>query len=624
MQINIFKSIVLLLNRMSKSSISDYIEDQNYFLAYFNLRISSMRVNSDACVLCKKYMQWSKLAQQASLNKVFVNWQEKSENIKCIPVEKIDIKREEDTDRIEKNKQYMIASHRAKKVLDVICGYMDTEEIQREIVDRLFPNDVTESVGELIAILKVLGRPFLSFRKEEKEAVFGLMLIMLDALLRETEPERQDKLSILLKQIREKDDQRAKVVTILVNRLAELESNYIIRKRSIRQILDFCVNHISDPEEQKVFVDNYLNRVKQLVGQSNDFAKGLYLEYLLLYGTEYQNDVEKKSIVSLCGKDPASVFRKNAYLENTKLINYGIECLADSFSDNIEFTKDSLVDVLNENYYFDNFNQYLMFHHMINIDENQKVQGFLSDTEYRKIEGMVHFELLYQSIFGETETPARKNESAGQRRSMADENIKDTFMEMMKYLRDASGALDGEIIIPYGKEREGRKYIALELGKSTELRSLENNEHDFIDFWVTLNSINEAVRKMWNLQIQISVEKLKGYRIRCGTLQVNNKKIYPQFDVLYVLFLAILQNVKKHRKQTENQMCVVTVSVEKEQIWVSNCIDEKDKSKIEEAIRKERYRIGQGISQWEKKKYFFRKERIRSEYVSICAVNCTG
>lgn len=772
-QINIFKSIVLLLNRMSKSSISDYIEDQNYFLAYFNLRISSMRVNSDACVLCKKYMQWSKLAQQASLNKVFVNWQEKSENIKCIPVEKIDIKREEAVDRIEKNEQYMIASHRAKKVLDVICSYMDAEEIQSEIVDRLFPNDVTESVGELVAILKVLGRPFLSFRKEEKEAVFGLMLIMLETLLRETEPEREDKLSILLKQIWEKDDQRAKVVTILVNRLAELESNYIIRKRSMRQILDFCVNHISDQKEQKVFVDNYLNRVKQLVGQSNDFAKGLYLEYLLLYGTEYQNDVEKKSIVSLCGKDPASVFRKNAYLENTKLINYGIECLADSFSDNIEFTKDSLVDVLNENYYFDNFNQYLMFHHMININENQKVQGFFSDTEYRKIEGMVHFELLYQSIFGKTETSTRTKESAEQRRLMADENIKDTFMEMIKYLRDASGALDGEIIIPYGKEQKGRKYIALELGKSTELRSLENNEqdfwefmnsnthfeedtyaicdapkttgkdskwlviqfldntcsirsdisviymlfpfqtneeeelvhslknilifrykiweilnlssstllknwtdnlfykqqmlksratnhsefdtlmeqfrdlteyickvnetenerskelfkkhfevlinsmigamnaqvlgnhgtdfretiqHDFMDFWVTLNSINEAVRKMWNLQIQISIEELKGYRIRCGTFKDNDKKIYPQFDVLYVLFLAILQNVKKHRKQTENQMCLVTVSVEKEQIWVSNCIDEKYKSKIEEAIRKERYRIGQGIS----------------------------
>lgn len=481
-QINIFKSIVLLLNRMSRSSIGDYIEDQNYFLAYFNLKISSMRVNSDACVLCKKYAEWNKLAQQASLNKVFGYWQKKSEDLKCVPVEKIDVKKEEEGSRKKRNEQYMIASHRAKGLLDVICDYKSISDIQQMIVERLFPDDISDSLDELIAMLKILGRPFLSFRREEKEAIFGLMLMMLDALLAEKKPQGEEKLYMLLRQIWENDAYRVKIVKMLMNRLAELESNFIIRKRSMNQILEFCTNHIANERKQQEFVDNYLNRVKQLVGQSNDFAKGLYLEYLLLYDEEYQEDITERKIVSLTKKDCNTAFKKNVYLENTKLINYGIEYLAESFSDNRELTEDSLKRALNDNYYFDNFIQYLVFHKVIEVDEKGKVLKFTSKEEQRKIEGMVRFELLYRRIFEGFGTTNHIEASLEQREAETEEELKDKFMEMMECLRDAGGALDGEIIVPYGKVREGMKYIALELGTSIELRRLENNEQNLREF----------------------------------------------------------------------------------------------------------------------------------------------
>lgn len=483
-QINIFKSVVLLLNRMSASSIRDYIGEKQHFFAYFNLQISSMRVNSDACILCKKYQEWNKLAQQASLNKVFSYWYKRSGDLKCDPVEKINIGKDTENDKILRNEQYMLASHRAKSLLDAACDYMNRKELQQLIVDNLFPDNVDNSPDKLIAVLKVLGRPFLSFRKEEREAVFKLMLVMLETLLKDECPAGEEKLDILLMQIWQNKGYRIKIVKILMNRLTELESNYIIRKRSMENILSFWSKHIADKGEKQDFIDNYLNRVKQLVGQSNDFAKGLFLEYLLLYDEEYPKTGKglKSSIVSLTKGDEKIHFKQNAYLENTKLVNYGIEYLAESFQSHQGIlTEDALKTTLNENYYFDNFIQYLAFHKVVETDGRGKVQKFVSDREWKKIDGMVRFELLYQGIFGELDLIKHKEEIV-QREVIAEKNIKDKYTEMLECLRDASGATDGEIIVPYETEEMGKKYIALELGTSRELRRLESSEREIKEF----------------------------------------------------------------------------------------------------------------------------------------------
>lgn len=496
-RINIFKSIVLLLNRMSLSSQKDYIDNPRYYLSYFNLQISSMRVNSDACVLCKKYNEWNKLAQQSSLNNAFRYWQKKSEGLKCVPIEEFDSKRDVEDSKIKRSGQYMIASHRAKKLLDVACDYMDEKDISNIIIEKLFPDDISDSLDELIAMLKVLGRPFLSFRKEEREAVFGLLLLMLDTLLEEKKPLGEEKLDKLLRNIWLNNSHRILIVKILLNRLAELESNYIIRKRSIDKILLFCSNHIVDRKEQQEFIDNYLNRVKQLVGQSNDFAKGLYLEYLLLYNEEYPKEGrnENRDIVSLIRSGANISFKKSAYLENTKLVNYGIEYLAESFLGQKEITEDSLKATLNENYYFDNFIKYLSFHKAIETDENDKVLNFTSDAKRKEIEGMIRFELLYQRIFGQSNL-GKAQENSVEKGEIGKEDIKDKYMEMLEYLKDASGALDGEIIVPYGEMEGDKKYIALELGTSTELRRLENNERvikSFMDQNLTFEKDTYAI-----------------------------------------------------------------------------------------------------------------------------------
>lgn len=476
-QIHIFKSIVLLLNRMSNSSVKNYIEDINYFMAYFNLNISSMRVNSDACVLCKKYDEWNILAEQASLNEVYKYWKNKRDNIKCKPVETIG-QEKRDPLRQQRAEQYMIMSHKAKKLLDVLCDIASREEIKQEIVDKLFPENVDRDFEELVAVLKVLGRPFMTFRKEEKEAVFELMLKMLDTLLQESEPSSTEKIDDILRHLWYNVENRIKIITILLNRLAELESNYIIRKQSMNQIMEFCMD-IKDESIHSDFAKNYLNRIKQLVGQSNDFAKGLFLEYLLLYDEEYQQeDISEKEIISLAGEDEYTAFKRNVYLENTKLADYGIEYLADRFTSGMEYTEENFKNVLNDNYYFDNFIQYLYFHKMVEIDDRDKIVKFTSPPEVRKLEGMVRFQLLYQKIFNEWKFSRAELDDEPEN----EEKLKNKFSEMLEYLKAASRAMDGEIIVPYKDQNESDKYIAMGFGKSTDIRRMENREQQLQEF----------------------------------------------------------------------------------------------------------------------------------------------
>lgn len=472
-EIHIFKSIVLLLNRMSPSSIQHYIEEPDYFMAYFNLNISSMRVNSDACVLCKKHKEWNSLAEQAALNEIYEYWKKKSRKIECKKIEQ-----EEESllpGRQKRAKQYMIASHRAKSLLDVVCVSEEIDVIQKMIVEYLFPKAVEQSLEELIAVLKVLGRPFLIFRREAKEAVFGLMLTMLDELLRNEEPAGEGKLYDILRMLWRNQANRTKIITMLVNRLAEMGANYLIRKRSMNCLMSYCIHEITDEQESRCFASNYLNRVKQLVGQGNDFTKGLYLEYLLLYGEEYQSDFCDKPMIPLAGSDRETAFKRNVYLENTKLANYGIEYLADCFTNGMDYTKENFMEALNENYYFDNFIQYLSFHKQVEMDEMGKIKEFSSEGVIKQLEGMVRFQLLYQKIFGEWKITGIELEEE-------EKNLKNKFEEMLKCLTMAAGALDGEIIVPYRNPENGEKFIALGLGKSAEIRRLKNKEQKVMNF----------------------------------------------------------------------------------------------------------------------------------------------
>ena len=409
-------------------------------------------------------------------------------------------------------------------MLDKLCDCCDNEDIEKQIVDNLFPEitgDFPGEIDELIAMLKVLGRPFLTFRREIKETVFKLMLTMLDALLQNISPKNETKLDRILTYLWKDSDNRTLMVGLLINRLTELGANYIIRKRSMLHILKYA-EALSDNggtlKSRSGFTNNYLNRIKQLVGQSNDFAKSLYLEYLLLYDEEYKDDYAEKNMVSLAEKTFLVTFKRKAYLENTKLLNYGVEALAACLEEKSRINSEQLKRVFDETYYLDNFLQYLAFHKMILADENGKFERFTSNSAVEKLKGMLRFQILYQKVIGKV------NPDGTQGQAIEEQNLRDTYQEMLEDLRMASGALDAEIIVPYENKTNSshfEKYIALEFGKGADVCGLVNNEKRLNEFiknnWEfegdTYTIIDETKRKWVLIKIYDAVERERGDNI---------------------------------------------------------------------------------------------------------------
>ena len=528
-KINIFKSIVVLINRMSKASIINYIDQPEFFIAYFNLNISSMRVIGDACVLCKKRSEWARLAEQASLNEVYSYWSKKCEKIECKPAEKLwKYAEKHSAQRQKRAMKYMLASHMAKSLMESMYGFYTNTEIERQIIEDLFPNPERLDFEMLIAVLKVLGRPFLNFRKEGREIAFHLLLKMLDMLLEETEPSEPEiqKFDKIMKKVWNNPQKRVTIITILINLLVEMESNYIIREKSIRKIMSFA-KEIDSVEKRGRFKFNYFNRIKCLVGQSNDFAKCLYLEYLLLYGKEYDKNYTSDDFIVEPSVFSDSELERKIYLENTKILDYGIVMLADCVK-NESKEKYDFKRFLNENYYFDNFITYLAFYKIVEVDQNGQVSNFLSEDGRKKLQGMVQFENFYEDLFREDDIAERGFQ-------------KNTFIEMMAHLITTSGAEDGEIIVPYKPDDGEKEYVALELAqKNMDVIGFSKDGRELAAFMnenvpLTGNDFMKKQKDSFVGNTYSVIEKRDQRWILLKFCDQNDKKL-SSIPVIYMLF----------------------------------------------------------------------------------------
>lgn len=251
------------------------------------------------------------------------------------------------------------------------------------------------------------------------------------------------------------------------------------------------------------------------------------MEYILLYGREYKGNGTKKEIISLEGNNVYTKFKRKAYLENTKLLDYGIEYLADCFTNGTDCDGENIRRALNDNYYFDNFIQYLAFHQLVKVDEKGQVIEFTSDSAVMEICGLVKFQMLYQEIFRQRRKSAYETEI----RQEELENIENKFAQMVEYLKCASNALDGEIIIPYQtKQDKVEKYIALGLAKEGVIGHFEGNDQDLIKF-MRANAVFEA--ETYRICEFEHVKEARGILIKFyGRLSTGNDNI----STVYMLF----------------------------------------------------------------------------------------
>jgi hypothetical protein len=315
--VNIFQKVILLVSRMSENSQALYVEDPgSSFCSYIDVPISALRSHGDACVLCNIVKEGFKLSERSATIDIAEKWYSRA--ISRHPVSADALENNKDLENNEKAKKAyfrFLAACRAHSLLNT-CN--DTNEAYETIVFLIKyskEQDKDNAYEWLISFLKVLSRPFLSFRKSTREAVFKLLLKLTEeALGRSNDKEIQKMLEVV------PSPKKSNFIYFLIKRLSKMGSNYMLRSSVYRVIAE----HLPDPKA------DFIMGAKQIIESSGDETKSMWLESLLI------NKKEPKEAESDADERKDAVYSTDSidldlsiYIENTRIMYEGIQKLYD-------------------------------------------------------------------------------------------------------------------------------------------------------------------------------------------------------------------------------------------------------------------------------------------------------
>lgn len=408
-KVNIFSSVIVILNRLSKASICDYVKNENDYYYYIDLKISSMRTHEDACYLCKEEKNAQMLYESSATNALGDFWIDKKDRVKLKSLaEAKEYKEKLECDGSEKYERYykrIYCSHTLNKSLTEL-GVDKNEPIK--VLDK-FVNLVNGERKEpwieyFMSYLNVFAEPFISYRKSNRESVFVLLILFMEMLIMENTVEEleirvqkegetctKEKIEFtemalnsckeLLKRFskdrtagRISDNQCYDLFKLLLKLLTDLKSNYILREDRIVPILAFNRKYQKNSENN--FKLYYLSLVKRVISLHKDESKSTRFEIMLhkfkkrLFEEAkwYQNQYQYKEFV----KEVEYIW-DSLYLENTLGVYSAVKDLI-----NIE---DITAESLGE-YYFDNYRK-IMDMNLGNrnlVEVSRKLSKFYQDV----------------------------------------------------------------------------------------------------------------------------------------------------------------------------------------------------------------------------------------------------
>ena len=375
-KVSIFESVFLLLNRASSYSKLNY-NLENYF-AYVDLKISSMRIQEDACVLCNVVKEAKKMKIISATASMSKYWKLREEHHKCYNTKNAPTVAFSGKNS-ERGRRRMLCAHNANIVLNgKVTGRNNSNEVKNCIINNLLFNqsaDVKIRFEWMLSYLKVLSRPFFSFSVVIRKAIFEILLILLDYML--GNDELKNKYSEMnnifndIDELNKKKEIRLLYVLLItvIKRLADLGSTFIIRKENIERIITFY-NKIKSGDIDQQFLLEYRACIKKLTSTSGDEIRGTWMEYLLINKCEYG---EKQKEV--CLKKEIDKFYRSMYMENVSVF------------------RDAIVDLTKD--------QHTILKNKI---ENHTLEDIKTNASYDKVKTnyyLKNFRKIYDWNFGE-------------------------------------------------------------------------------------------------------------------------------------------------------------------------------------------------------------------------------
>lgn len=348
-KVNVFKSIIIMFNRLSSNSITNYIGDISNYYFYIDIKISSIRMHGNACFLCNEANDERDLSKYSATNAMSEFWAQRSSRHQAKRIDGIEPKVELSNGDREYRRLY--CDHNLNKELGLLKDCKNDALSVLITFTNILRNSLTNDADGFEMFLSYIvsfSTPFLSLRKSNKEiALFIINYLLFLILSQKTNPTESeitaalndiclrsiessskvntcvDNLKVIENKVREKIENKEKhedqiqnenrrnaedLLKVLIKCSVELKSNFIIRNLNITNILVFANNNSflfsrSISREKKTQCDSiefveYLEAyIKKLISLSSDGTKATRLEYLILFGKEYhkKSDIEEKN-----------------------------------------------------------------------------------------------------------------------------------------------------------------------------------------------------------------------------------------------------------------------------------------------------------------------------------------
>lgn len=361
----VFDRVFVLIDRNSPETRMQYLscvrnvnDVEKYFYCFLSIKVSSLRNYGDSCVICNLYKDAKRLYCLASTGIVADHWGWEDEKFQVCTVENfIEKKRQEkDEKKIKKYKQRayrrLFCTHMIKVILEE-AGFDNQTEYASKILLSLLIDDYKYRTGDpkeafeyFVSYLKVCSRPFLVFQKPIKEAIYDILLIIIECIVKKESvndilsrgqrkkhywKKLNDKWSELEDKVLTNFDEKQQrdLVLVIMKQLTELKSNYIIRLDNIIALFEFAESFKGEPEVEEDkgknltpkddFWRRYVMLIKRLTGVSSDTSKSMWLDYALLH----EKEMEAENPTHLLNKiEP--LFSQIIRLENTTNFQDGI------------------------------------------------------------------------------------------------------------------------------------------------------------------------------------------------------------------------------------------------------------------------------------------------------------
>ena len=363
-EIRVFDKVFVLVDRNSAESRMQYVRHYEDFYSFVHVNISSLRNYGDSCVFCNLKKEADLLCDTASTAPIADYWEHCSEKFRLYTLEEYGEREKEDGKKSSKEDmsgtdrafRRLFCTHMAQCVLEDKNHGNDKERAMSLILTLLntdYAFRKKDRFEYFLSYLKCISRPFLVFKKPIKEAIFDILLLLIDATVRKKSlcdiiketSEEKSYLSKpgLIQQFEKMDNDilndssltetdRRDLVKLLMKQLTELKSNYILRMEKMDAIFAFMRG-----DDQKKFEEYYLSLIDRLVGASSDTNKSIWLD----------DQIEQAQLINV-----SRSYQEWVVLENTRAFRDGIEKLyiKRQLSEEFRALSDQRIDILRDQY----------------------------------------------------------------------------------------------------------------------------------------------------------------------------------------------------------------------------------------------------------------------------------